>query len=116
MTRDEAYEKLLSVFAQNMGIETPESFTTTDKKKILEAMMQKDQELTKKLQELGNIKDAYEFIRHDKDLRLKAQDIWKIENKRIGEVLNQCLDQLNITSADQDKLEKYLSRLKVEIQ
>ena len=54
---------------------------------VIEAIKQQDTDVYKMLSEYNIVFDSYSFIRSDKDLMLKAKDIWEAERKNFRNAL-----------------------------
>ena len=86
--RDDTYLQIICAFANALEIEIDSYTNYSQRIELIARIKDKDHEIASLLSKLGNIKDAYQFIRFDKELILKAHDIWKIESKNIGDELN----------------------------
>ena len=66
--------------------------TIENRGEIIGVLEKSDPELGEKLREMGNSFIAYEFIRQDKELRMKMQDVWQAQLDRTKERLIGLID------------------------
>jgi len=104
-TKQKSLVDLISVFANHYNLNTTEFKRIEDRQHILDALKIANSELAEVLKNLIIQLDSLHFTKHDKELRLKAYEIYKMEMIRIKADLDESLT----------KIEKYSNNCGIQI-
>lgn len=90
--KEETMADLNRVFAEHIGLnDIPPKESRAD---ILKHIQQLDEECFSVLAEFNNAWLAYEYVRSDKELRIKVEDVWKMEVDRHRMVLDETMGNM----------------------
>lgn len=107
----EAIADLNRAFAEKLNIEDIPA--EEPRENILKMIQQTDEHCFSVLAAFNNAWLAYDYVRGDKELRHKVEDVWKMEVDRHREALDDCMDRMYTLAEEMDvNLEPLKLRLK----
>jgi len=96
------YIQLINAFGQKVGVETEENLGFNDRNMILDKIREKKSDLADLLHKFQESYGSLHFVKYDKELRMKMEDIWTIETTRLKAEFNEITDGINQQAKELD--------------
>ena len=94
----EAITELNRAFAESLGIS--ELGADSSRQDILKMIQQADEKCFRVLAAFNNAWLALDYIRGDKELRMKVEDVWKMEVERHRSAFDACMEDVMHLAAE----------------
>jgi hypothetical protein len=88
----EAITELNRTFAENIGIK--ELLDESSRQEILKMIQQADEKCFRVLAAFNNAWLALDYVRGDKELRMKVEEVWKMEVERHRSAFETCMEDV----------------------